>query len=129
MLGPRVSDMINRQRRENAGRIIERLNEIELVHIPLPTPMGEPIYLRLPLLVDDEERRERLFRRLWQAGVGVGRMYRYPLPHYFPQATTDTYPGASYVARHLLTLPTHHYLTGADVEHIARAFQAEPSAA
>lgn len=122
-------DAINRQRRENAGRIMERLNGIEFVHIPPPTPTGEPIYLRLPLLVDDEERRERLFRRLWQAGVGVGRMYRHPLPHYFPQVTRDTYPGASHVARHLLTLPTHHYLTDADVEHIARAFQAEPSAA
>lgn len=121
-------DAINHQRRENACRLIARLQEIEFVHIPPPAATAEPIYLRLPVIVADEERRERLFRRLWAAGIGVGRMYRRPLPNLFPQITAETYPGASYVARHLLTLPTHHYLTNVDVEQIAQIFQAERSA-
>jgi dTDP-4-amino-4,6-dideoxygalactose transaminase len=56
-------------------------------------------------------------------------MYQHPLPHYFPHqvANGETFPGAAYVARHLLTLPTHHYLTHADVEEIVEIFQAERS--
>jgi perosamine synthetase len=122
-------ETVNRRRRDNARRLIDHLDELGFVHIPAPAETAEAIYLRLPLLVDAEERRERLFRRLWQAGIGVGRMYRHPLPHYFPQAAGGgTYPGADYVARHLLTLPTHHYLTDRDIELTGEIFQAERSA-
>ncbi|GAB4531221.1 MAG: hypothetical protein Kow0063_10160 [Anaerolineae bacterium] len=122
-------DTINGQRQDNARRLIDRLAGMDFLHIPLPAETAEPIYLRLPLLIDDEGRRERLFQRLWRAGIGVGRMYRHALPHYFPQAAGDAlYPGAEYVARHLLTLPTHHYLTDRDVEQIVGIFQAEQPA-
>jgi dTDP-4-amino-4,6-dideoxygalactose transaminase len=94
---------------------------------PCGAATAEPIYLRLPLLVSDEERRERLYHRLWAAGIGVGRMYRQPLSDIFPQVATESYPGASFIARHLLTLPTHHYLSDADMEQIASIFQAEDS--
>ena len=71
----------------------------------------------------------RLFRRFWQAGIGAGRMYRHALPHYFPQmAGGETYPGADHVVGHLLTLPTHHYLTDGDVERISQILGAERSA-
>ena len=122
-------DTLNRGRRDNARRLVESLQEVEYLHIPPPAETAEPIYLRLPVLVDDEERRERLFRRLWGAGIGVGRMYQHPLPHHFPQmADGEAFPGADYVARHLLTLPTHHYLTATDVEQIVDIFEAERSA-
>jgi dTDP-4-amino-4,6-dideoxygalactose transaminase len=51
-------------------------------------------------------------------------MYRQPLSDIFPQVATESYPGASFIARHLLTLPTHHYLNDADIEQITRIFQA-----
>jgi dTDP-4-amino-4,6-dideoxygalactose transaminase len=120
-------DAVNQQRRQNAYRLIDRLGGLGFVHIPPPAATAEPIYLRLPTIISDEERRERLFRRLWGAGLGVGRMYRQPLPDLFPQNSAETYPGASYVARHLLTLPTHHYVTEKDVERITQIFQAERS--
>jgi dTDP-4-amino-4,6-dideoxygalactose transaminase len=121
-------DAINRGRSDNAHRLIDSLKELEYLHIPSPTETAEPIYLRLPVLVDDEERRERLFRRLWNAGIGVGRMYQHPLPHHFPQmADGEAFPGADHVARHLLTLPTHHYLADTDVAQIVDIFQAERS--
>jgi dTDP-4-amino-4,6-dideoxygalactose transaminase len=108
---------------------MESLQEVEYLHIPPPAETTEPIYLRLPVLVDDEKRRERLFRRLWDAGIGVGRMYQHPLPHHFPQMTDgEAFPGADYVARHLLTLPTHHYLNDTGVAQIVDIFEAERSA-
>jgi dTDP-4-amino-4,6-dideoxygalactose transaminase len=90
------------------------------VQIPLPAASAEPIYLRLPLLVSGAEQREQLFRRLWAAGIGAGRMYGQPLSEIFPRLATESYPGAEYVARHLLTLPTHHYLSDADVDEIVQ---------
>ena len=117
-------DAINQQRRENAHRLIACLQAMEQLYIPTSAVAADPIYLRLPILVPDEKQRERLFRGLWTAGIGVGRMYRHTLPDLFPQVAEGTYSGASYVASHLLTLPTHHYLTEADVEQIAHIFQA-----
>ncbi len=119
-------ETVNRQRRDNAHRLIDRLGGPEFVRIPAPAERAEATYLRLPLIIDDEDRRERLFQRLWQAGIGVGRMYQHTLPHYFPQTGGgESYPGADHVAGHLLTLPTHHYLTHGDVERIGQIFQAE----
>ena len=98
---------------------------MDYLQYPQPTAAEEPIYLRLPVIVSGTERRDRLFQRLWAAGIGVGLMYRRPLPEIFPQLAVGDYPGAAYVARHLLTLPTHHYLTDADVERIVHIFQHE----
>lgn len=120
-------DAINRCRQKNAERMIACLQELDFLHIPSPAATAEPIYLRVPLLVSNEEQRERLYRRLWAAGIGVGRMYRYPLSNLFPQVATESYPGASFIARHLLTLPTHHYVSDADMEQIARIFHEEGS--
>ncbi len=102
-----------------------RLRDINFIELPVLAVMAEPIYLRLPVMVDNAERRERLFQRLWAAGIGVGRMYRQPLPKLFPELIPETYPGADKVARCLLTLPTHHYLTQADVNQIAQIFERE----
>jgi perosamine synthetase len=121
-------DAINHQRAENAGQLITQLQELEFLHIPPPAAEAQPIYLRLPVLIDDEECRERLFHRLWAAGIGVGLMYRRSLPELFPQAGVASYPGANYVAHHLLTLPTHHHLTASDIRQIGEIFQAESCA-
>ena len=118
-------DAINCQRRENAYQLMARLRDINFIELPVLAVMAEPIYLRLPVMVDNAERRERLFQRLWAAGIGVGRMYRQPLPKLFPELIPETYPGADKVARCLLTLPTHHYLTQADVNQIAQIFERE----
>jgi dTDP-4-amino-4,6-dideoxygalactose transaminase len=118
-------DAINSRRREKAGQLAAGLQALDFAHIPRPAGAAEPIYLRLPVLIDGEERRERLFRRLWQAGIGVGRMYRKSLPGFFPNLASEACPGAEQVARRLLTLPTHHYLTEVDVERITEIFQVE----
>ena len=68
-------------------------------------------------------RREAIFKRLWAAGIGVGRMYQRTLAAIFPQIVAGGYPGAELVACALLTLPTHHYLTGVDVDRIEHVFE------
>lgn len=118
-------DEVNQQRRARAQQMIKCLREVSFVHIPPAAATAEPIYLRLPILVDSETRRECLFHRLWAAGIGVGRMYEHSLPQIFPQLDSHRCPGADEVARHLLTLPTHHYLTDADVVCMAQIFASE----
>jgi dTDP-4-amino-4,6-dideoxygalactose transaminase len=119
-------EAINSKRRANALQLISQLEGIDYVQFPEPSATAEPIYLRLPVIVSETDRRENLFQRLWSAGIGVGRMYRRPLSEIFPQLAEERYPGAEYVARHLLTLPTHHYLTEADVERTVHIFRHDP---
>lgn len=115
-------DEANRQRRHNAELLLARLAGLDGVCLPMVDPTAEPIYLRLPVLVPDEARHQEIYRRLWAAGIGVGRMYQRPLSAIFPQIPSDGNPGAELVARSLLTLPTHHYLTDADVACIVDMF-------
>ena len=116
-------DEANQLRRRNAERLLARLAGLDGVCLPMVDPSTEPIFLRLPVLVPDEARHNEVFRRLWAAGIGVGRMYQRPLGAIFPQIPSDGNRGAELVARSLLTLPTHHYLTAADVERIVDTFR------
>ena len=111
-------DEINRVRRENGRQLATRLQALDFVHVPEAADTAEPIYLRLPVLVDTAERREQLYQLLWSANMGAGRLYRYTLPEIFPQLDASPCPGAAQVARCLLTLPTHHYLTPEDINRI-----------
>lgn len=111
-------DGINQRRRRCADQLLHRLAGLQGIRVPVLAPAAEPIYLRLPVLVASESRRERVFQALWDAGIGVGKMYRRALPDLFPELKGGHYPGADYVAHHLLTLPTHHYVTNEDIERM-----------
>lgn len=120
---PRL-DAINQRRRGNASQLLQRLAGLPGIALPAPHPPAEPIYLRLPVLVASESRREQIFQALWAAGIGAGKMYRRVLPDLFPELQRGHFPGADYVAHHLLTLPTHHYVADGDVERMAAAVAA-----
>jgi dTDP-4-amino-4,6-dideoxygalactose transaminase len=117
-------DHINRVRRENGRQLVSRLQDLDFVHLPEPETAAEPIYLRLPILVDTAGRREQLHRALRKANIGAGRMYRHALPAIFPQLDLAPWDGAAQVAERLLTLPTHHYVTHKDIDRIVEIFQA-----
>ncbi len=143
-------DEINARRQRHAEQLMERLQGAGEIHIPVSTPLangsmagrrsqlasdaetgvgdlagGAPIYLRLPVLVADEATCLRLYNRLRQANIGAGRMYRRTLPEFFPAVGGGDYPGAERVARCILTLPTHHYLTEPDIDRITRIVRTE----
>ncbi len=122
-------EAINRRRQAHARQLLAGLAELASIRIPLPVEpvltgpdilpgpaaRAEPIYLRLPLLAESESRREALYRRLQENGIGAGRLYGKALAEYFPQLAGDDHPGARAVAGRLLTLPTHHHLRPADL--------------
>ena len=94
---------------------LEQIETVSFISIPEAT---EPIYLRLPLIAKNEQQRRRLFENLWADGIGVGRMYKRTLPAIFPGHSEGSFPGAEIVAKNLLTLPTHHYVTPVDIHRM-----------
>jgi dTDP-4-amino-4,6-dideoxygalactose transaminase len=111
-------DQANALRRENAQALVSGLEQIETVSFISIPEATEPIYLRLPLIAKNEQQRRRLFKNLWADGIGVGRMYKRTLPAIFPGHSEGSFPGAEIVAKNLLTLPTHHYVTPADIHRM-----------
>jgi dTDP-4-amino-4,6-dideoxygalactose transaminase len=112
---PRL-DAINARRREIALRLIPAIEKANSLNPPAIQPDAEAIFLRLPLLATNEEQREALYKKMWAAGIGAGRMYEKTLPAIFQTAGRATYPGAEDFARRLLTLPTHYHVTQDDIE-------------
>ncbi len=105
--------------RREVARDLTRL----LDDIPRVKPVGalnheEPVYLRLPVLIPgDMDLVESPF-------LGVVRSYPAPLDRIEalrPHLRDDSghYPGASFLARRLLTLPTHQFVTPVDRIRIA----------
>jgi dTDP-4-amino-4,6-dideoxygalactose transaminase len=113
----------NLRRHENARHLITALAQLNFVKIPSSPSSALPIYLRLPVIVASSSLREMLWQRLQAAGIGAGRMYEHALPTFFPEFSSGAFPGAEQVAGCLLTLPTHHYLTSADVQKMVGLFR------
>ncbi|MFN2162240.1 MAG: DegT/DnrJ/EryC1/StrS family aminotransferase [Candidatus Promineifilaceae bacterium] len=112
---PRL-DEINMRRREVASQLAKAVGQSSAVQMLKPDAQAEPIYLRLPLLAESESVRERLFERMWSAGIGVGRMYEKTLPEIFTSDNQAGYPGAQAFAHRLLTLPTHYQVSENDLQ-------------
>ncbi len=112
-------DQFNNLRKNNAIMLLEILSKTPLLQ-PTTLPLGsDPAYLRLPLLAPDRSRRDSLHAAFWRAGIGAGKMYGRALGEIFPELAHLSTPGATELASRLLTLPTHHFMTGRDFEQIA----------
>jgi hypothetical protein len=120
-------DQILAVRRDNARRLMAQLAEFDFVNLPEIAPGAEPVFLRLPFVVEGEERTNRLFDLLSREGIGVSRSYWRTLPDLFSSVVPSDeqdYPGAACLANCLLTLPTHAYLKEEDFARIGSAFHA-----
>lgn len=118
---------IHETRRRNAQRLIVQLAAFDFVRLPEISPSAEPVFLRLPIVVDGEERANSLFNLLWRQGIGIGRPYRRTLADLFSHVLGSNgkdFPGALRLAACVLTLPTHSYLREGDFARIVQAFRA-----
>lgn len=81
-------------------------------------------YLRFPIFAATVQDKERLYEISRERGLGVGRGYPGPIseiPEIKPLVGGQRFPAATYVADHILTLPTHHWLSEEDRRAIADA--------
>ena len=115
---------INHRRQRNAQRLATAVAGSSSFAIPKPDTGSLPTYIRFPVIARDERIRDRAVTRLRAAGIGASAFY--------PTAICDIpgigrhmalqefhQPRAEGLARRLLTLPTHHLVTGEDLERIA----------
>jgi dTDP-4-amino-4,6-dideoxygalactose transaminase len=114
---PRL-DEINAQRRRKAALLQAAISRSRNLQTLTIDKKAQPIFLRFPLLAASEEERESLYEALWAAGIGAGRLYEKSLPAIFTPGSQVSFPGAEAIAGRLLTLPTHHQVTGDDIRHI-----------
>jgi dTDP-4-amino-4,6-dideoxygalactose transaminase len=114
--------------RTNASVLSQRLREFDFIKLPEISEGSQPVYLRLPIVLDNPAGTERLFNKLEKAGIGVSRSYRFTLPGVYsehkPIDVLD-FPGADHLSRCLLTLPTNVYLDGRAIEKIYTVFKTE----
>lgn len=106
---------------KNAQKLMELLSEFEFLRIPAISPEAEPVFLRLPIILDDKLLADKVFDGLSRVGIGVSRSYSRTIPDlYAKEFPSDgkEFPGADRLAACLLTLPTHAYLLEEDMDRI-----------
>jgi dTDP-4-amino-4,6-dideoxygalactose transaminase len=91
-----------------------------------------PPYSRLPVLVADDEERERLNRLSHASGLGFSAGYPTAvndIPELRDRFRGQRYPGADHVAARLITLPTHHHVSPRDRQAIVACLRTSRGAA
>ncbi len=108
-----------RERRGNGEAIMSGLRDDDGLILPRIIPGAEPSYNHVPVVFRDIRRLERAQRLLRNRGIDTARMYERPVHRIYPELGypehPDPFPGASFVAPRLLTLPSHPYLTPNDI--------------
>ena len=85
--------------------------------------------LRLPVLLNSPEERDRICSLSGKYGLGLSPMYPTPINEIEEIKETfngKSFPGAGKVAEMLLTIPTHHLLSDQDREGICRILNNNP---
>jgi dTDP-4-amino-4,6-dideoxygalactose transaminase len=106
-------------RTRNAAALLEGLRSIPGVQTIAPRSDAVPVYLRLPILIADTNARRRAFAALESAGIGATGSYPASLAdvrELQSSASIGSATGGRYVADHIVTLPTHPFVSGADIE-------------
>jgi dTDP-4-amino-4,6-dideoxygalactose transaminase len=94
--------------------------------LALPHGPSHP-YLRLPILVGTPEMRDRIYAEGRRSGFGMSRAYHTPvseIPELAHLFAGQRFPSARIVSLHILTIPTHHWLSAQDKAAITRCIWA-----
>jgi dTDP-4-amino-4,6-dideoxygalactose transaminase len=130
---PRLA-ALNAARRRIAASLDDRLGGVDGITIVRPAAGSEPVYLRYAFLASDPNRRDAVLDACRARGIGATGSY--------PTAIVDipelaelmapfrsSCPVGRDVARRIVTLPTHAYVTTRDVEAMGEAVRRAVGAA
>ncbi len=112
-------------RRGNAERYAAALAGLEGITIPKPDANCEPVYLRFPVIVRDIAIKRRILSQLGRAGINASEMYTrdsYQALNTFTAGAARC-PSAEYLVDRMLNLPTHCYLTDAEMRSAIQIFR------
>ncbi len=113
-------DLWNDRRRRLAARYTEALRDLEVI-TPVEAPWAHHVY-HLYVIRVPADHRDALREHLMARGIGVG--IHYPIPAHLQPALGNlgyregAFPVCEQVAREVLTLPMHPFLTEDDVDFI-----------
>jgi perosamine synthetase len=105
---------LSEQRRKNATALITELRDIDGVQLIEPPAGSQPVYARLPILIEMSARRAAVIEQLENDGIGATASYPSALcdvpevAALLPKVDMEM-PGARRVASSIVTLPTHAY--------------------
>jgi perosamine synthetase len=113
-------DNYNKIRREKAAFLSRALSGIPGVRLPRSTAGSRPVFLRFPVIIEDPDRRERIYTELVKRGLGSSKTYPSALNailEMIPYCASleASYPRAQWIAARILTLPTHPFVSDADL--------------
>jgi dTDP-4-amino-4,6-dideoxygalactose transaminase len=109
----------NRIREKNGDYYRRHLGQEE-EHLP-PVP-----YLRFPYIATNGSHRERLLQAGEDKGLGFSAMYPSPIheiEEIRAQFANGKYPRAKKVSQRIVTLPTHGFLSGGDLQEILTSIE------
>ena len=114
---------LNNDRAVVAGKLARGISKVKGYGIPGYDEENCPSYLRLPVFASSRSEKNRLIAELNKRGISASGMYPSIISE-IPQIATrlpsakSHFPGASYLADRLVTLPTHSYVNEDDIEKI-----------
>ena len=108
----------NRIRSQTADYFIKRLR-LESTKTLIP-------YLRVPVIMDSQEKRDKIYSVSEKLGLGLSIMYPTPINEIKEikvNFNDKTFPSARDIVNRLLTIPTHHFVSENDKEAICDLFK------
>ena len=124
---PRV-DTLTQIRAANAAALIAELRTIQGVTLVTARADAAAAFLRLPILLPNQELRNRVLDALSAHGIGASASYPSSLadvPELQGVAIVAAAAGGREVARRILTLPTHPFVAAQDIRRIAAVVRAQ----
>jgi len=113
------------ERRVVNGRFLRTLfSTIPGVVVARELPNARVAYNQFPVVIANLEKRSALQTRLLADGLETTLLYEQPLHEIFPHLNpggTDPFPAATYLARHLLLIPSHAQIGPAHWRRITAA--------
>jgi len=113
-------DKWNRIRLKNGSAIMAGLEDVEGIILPRIIEGAEPVFNHVPVVFDNTGHLEKAQKMLWEEGIDSGRMYERPINHICDwleyEREPEPFPDAAYIAPRILTLPSHPYLTGKNID-------------
>jgi len=111
---------INRGRIDNAQFLRAGLEGTPRLVLPSARGGASPVYLRFPIRILDQERRDHCIAELNRIGIAASPSYPgaiNDIPEIRPELRKEDaeHPGGRVLARQIATLPTHHYVRRDDL--------------
>jgi len=103
----------NEARYNNSMFLIEQLKEFESIRTPKILPNCKPIFLRLPMYVENEDLKRWLLEYLIRSRIDASPTYPNYLPDFFQ--IDGECPNARDLVRGTITLPVHPYVNRRDI--------------